>query len=235
MGQRVTAGAPMPREGPPVSWAHGPAAQAVRSGLLCYVLGPIVRHYTHTRVVGLERLETVTPPVVLAANHSSHLDTPIILGSLPPDWRRKTAVVAAADYFYRNPITASVVSLAFGTVPIDRRSRRSSDSTERLAAVLQASLNILLYPEGTRSRDGSMGLLRSGAGRLATDHGVPLVPISLTGTHEAMPPGRLWPRRHPVVLRFGTPLFPLPEEDHKRLTVRLRAALAEMRALDEAE
>ena len=231
----MTAGSPAPREGPGVSWAHGSAAQVVRNGLLAYVLGPLVRHYTHTRVYGLEHLAGIKPPVVFAANHSSHLDTPVILGSLPPAWRRKTAVVAAADYFYRNHLTASVVSLVFGTVPIDRKSRRFGDSTERLHAILKASLNILLYPEGTRSRDGSMGLLRSGAGRLATEHGVPLMPIALVGTHDAMPPGRWWPRKHPVVLRFGAPLLPLAEEDHKGLTMRLRVALAEMRALGEAD
>jgi 1-acyl-sn-glycerol-3-phosphate acyltransferase len=229
----VTEASPAPRERRPVSWAHGSAAQVVRNGLLGYVLGPLVRHYTHPRVIGLEHLAGITPPVIFAANHSSHLDTPVILGSLPPGWRRKTAVVAAADYFYRNPLIASVVSLVFGTVPIDRKSQRSSDSTDRLHDILGASLNILLYPEGTRSRDGSMGLLRSGAGRLATDHGIPLMPIALIGTHDAMPPGRLWPREHPVVLRFGAPLFPLPEEDHKKLTMRLRVALAEMRASEE--
>ena len=229
----MTAGSPAADEGVHTSWAHRPAAQAVRNGLLCYVLGPLISYYTHTEVFGLSHLEGLVPPVVFAANHSSHLDTPIILRALPPEWRRNTAVVAAADYFYRNRLTAYAVSLAFGTVPIDRTARSSRSATERLHEMLDQPLNILLYPEGTRSRDGSMGILRSGAGRLATEHRVPIVPISLVGTHEAMPPGILWPRRHPVTLRFGAPLLPHPGEDHRKMTIRLRVALAEQRSQDE--
>jgi 1-acyl-sn-glycerol-3-phosphate acyltransferase len=182
-------------------------------------------------VVGAEHLDELSPPVIFAANHSSHLDTPIILRALPPEWRRDTAVVAAADYFYRNRLLAYVVSLAFGAVPIERRARSSRNSTDALHEMLDGGLNILMYPEGTRSRDGGMGVLRSGAGRLATEHPVPLVPIALVGTHEAMPPGRLWPTPHPVTLRYGPGLRPLPGEDHKQMTTRLRVALGELRAL----
>jgi 1-acyl-sn-glycerol-3-phosphate acyltransferase len=212
------------------SWAHRPPAQVVRNGILCYVLGPLIDHYTKTRVLGVDNLAGLQPPAVFAANHSSHLDTPIILRALPPDWRARTAVVAAADYFYRNRITGYVVSLAFGTVPIDRKAHASRNSTEQLHEMLDNSLSILMYPEGTRSRDGHMGVLRSGAGRLAIEHNVPLVPIGVVGSYEAMPPGRLWPRRHPVSLRFGTPLQPRPSEDHKEMTTRLQVALGELRA-----
>jgi 1-acyl-sn-glycerol-3-phosphate acyltransferase len=208
-----------------LTWAHGPLAQAIRNAILGYVLGPIVGHYTHPRVIGREVLDGLCPPVVFAANHSSHLDTPVILGALPAPWRRDTAVVAAADYFYRNALVAGLVSLAFGAVPIERRSGLQRSSAERLGRVLASAHNLLVYPEGTRSRDGSMGILRSGAARLAVEHKVPLVPIAVRGTHAAMPPGRLWPTHHPVAVRFGSPICPERGDDHKDITVRLKESL----------
>jgi 1-acyl-sn-glycerol-3-phosphate acyltransferase len=231
--ERVTSGPGAAGPARRSSWAHGAAAATVRDAILCWILGPIIVHYTRTRVSGLEHLREVRPPVVFAANHSSHLDTPVILRALPSEWRRNTAVAAAADYFYRNRALASVVSLAFGTVPIDRKAGHSRNSTESLNAMLERAGNVLMYPEGTRSRDGAMGVMRSGAGRLAVEAGVPLVPIGLTGTHEAMPPGRFWPRRHPVTVRFGAPLVPEGGEDHKQITTRLRVSIGELRALDD--
>jgi 1-acyl-sn-glycerol-3-phosphate acyltransferase len=210
-------------------WARRPLAQAIRNGFICYVLGPLLRHYTNPRVLGRESLEQAEAPVVFAANHSSHLDTPLILQALPPEWRRRTAVVAAADYFYRNALVAGLVSLAFGTVPIERKAAISRDSAQRLNDVVRERWNLLLYPEGTRSRDGRMGKMRSGAARLAVEHGIALVPIAIVGSHEAMPPGRAWPRRRPVVVRFGIPITPRPGEDHRALTEKLQVTLEKMR------
>ena len=208
-----------------VAWARRPLAQAIRNGIICYVFGPLIQHYTNPAVLGVENLDGTPQPVVMAANHSSHLDTPLILRTLPPAWRRRTAVVAAADYFYRNAFLARLVTLAFGTIPIERRAGMSRASAGRLNEVIAESWNVLLYPEGTRSRDGSMGKLRTGAARLAIEHGIPLLPIRVTGSHEAMPPGRAWPRRHPVVVRFGAPLVAAEGEDHRALTARLAESL----------
>lgn len=218
-----------------VSWARRPFAQAVRNGFLCYVLGPLITHYTHPQVVGTEHLEPLEAPVVFAANHSSHLDTPLILGALPEQWRRRTAVVAAADYFYRNALVAGIVSLAFGTIPIERRAALSRDSTENLNRVVSERWNLLVYPEGTRSRDGRLGKLRSGAARIAVENGVPLVPICIIGSHDAMPPGRIWPRMHGVVVRFSPAITARTGEDHRAVGERLAACLRAMRGEDESD
>ena len=206
------------------SWAFGSVARTVRGWILCYALGPIVDHYTRPSVVGRERLSSVEQPVILAANHSSHMDTPLLLQALPEEWRRRTVVAAAADYFFRNRLTAWSVSLVFGAVPIERQVR-SRDAAEGLGDLVRAQWNVLVYPEGTRSRDGKLGSLRTGAARLALELGVPIVPIRLHGTHEAMPPGRWWPRHHRVAVVFGEPLRPLEGEDHRALTARLTASL----------
>lgn len=208
-------------------WARGPAARTTREVILTKVLGPAIDHYTATSVSGAEVFDTISPPVLLVSNHSSHLDTPIILKSLPKDWRRRTAVVAAADYFYKNKAVALLVSLSFGTIPIER-ARLSRDSAELIDRLIGEGWNLLMYPEGTRSRDGSMGRLRSGAAFLAVEHAIPALPLYVEGTHASMPPGRAWPKRHKVTLHIGAPLRPMAGEDHRSFTKRLQQSLDAM-------
>ncbi len=208
-------------------WARRPAARTVREVILTRVLGPAIDHYTDTRISGEEVFGSVEPPVLLVSNHSSHLDTPIILKSLPGNWRRRTAVVAAADYFYKTRAVALLVSLAFGTIPIER-ARLSRDSAELIDRLIGEDWNLLMYPEGTRSRDGSMSRLRSGAAFLAVEHAIPVLPLYVEGTHEAMPPGRGWPKHHRVTLHVGSPLRPMAGEDHRAFTKRLQQSLDAM-------
>ena len=183
-----------------------------------FALTPIMRYYVRQRVSGRERIEAVDGPVVLVANHSSHLDTPAILRALPRRWRMRTAVLAAADYFYGNRLFAAFVSLLFNTVPVERRSGRSpGESTAHLDRLVGQRWNLLIYPEGTRSRDGELGQLHRGAAYIAAKHGLRIVPIRVKGTRAAMPAdggwlrrpsGRRWLRRHPVEIDFGPPIDP---------------------------
>jgi 1-acyl-sn-glycerol-3-phosphate acyltransferase len=211
------------------TWARRPSAQAAREVIINRILGPVIEHYTHPTTVGRETFDGLKAPVVFAANHSSHLDTPSILRAFPRDWRRKTATIAAADYFYKNRVLASLVTLSFATFPIERRGGLSKLTTDRLAVLVEEGWNMLVYPEGTRSRSGDMGTLRSGAGFLAVEHSLPLVPIYVRGTSQAMPVGRPWPKKNAVVIYFGTPIYPAPGDDHRAVTMRLQQALERMR------
>src|SRR5919108_1676167 len=101
-----------------LAWTRTRAASRLRELLICGVLGPLIDLYTRCRVVGRERVDALTGPVLLVANHSSHMDTPVILRALPGPRRRRTAVAAAADYFYDKRRKAVSVSLVFGTVPL---------------------------------------------------------------------------------------------------------------------
>jgi 1-acyl-sn-glycerol-3-phosphate acyltransferase len=183
-----------------------------------FALTPIMRFYVRQRVTGREHLTAVDGPVVLVANHTSHLDTPVILRALPRRWRMRTAVLAAADYFYRNRLFAAFVSLLFNTVPVERRPGRSAgEPTAHLDRLISQRWNLLIYPEGTRSRDGKLGSLHRGAAYIAANHGLRIVPIRVSGTGAVMPPdgrwlrrprGRRWVRRHPVAIDFGSPIDP---------------------------
>ena len=164
--------------------------------------------------------------MLFVANHSSHLDTPTILRALPPKWRRRTAVAAAADYFYDKRWKASGVALLFNTVPLGRKGGGLSDgATDHVDRLLDEKWNLVMFPEGTRSRNGGIGKVHSGAAVIAEKHGIDIVPIYLNGTHEAMPPGRNWPRRVP-----GPASSLAGTRSRSASAIRSRRAWAELRA-----
>jgi 1-acyl-sn-glycerol-3-phosphate acyltransferase len=200
------------------SWARSRPASAAREAVQRFVLDPLLSVYTRRRTVGLDKLARLRKPVILVANHGSHIDTPVILAALPRRVRKRTVVAAATDYFYRSRLVSVLVSFFFNTVPMDRKGggleKRAAGHIDQL---LDGGWNLLLYPEGTRSSGGGPGRLRRGAAVLAARHRVAIVPIRVTGTREAMPPGTLWPsriqgrngsKRHPVNVAIGDPIKP---------------------------
>jgi 1-acyl-sn-glycerol-3-phosphate acyltransferase len=199
----------------------------VRENFLRFVLRPMMDLYAARRATGRDKLAGLKGPVILVANHASHMDTPVILAALPRRLRKRTAVAAAADYFYRNRVVASLVALIFNTVPIERRG--GGMKSGHLDKLLDQGWNLLLYPEGTRTRSGGPGRVRRGAAVLAAAHNLSIVPIRVTGTRDAMPPGRLWPkrlhqglisRRHRIEVSFGEPIR--PTEDATALIERVQ-------------
>lgn len=224
-----------------IAWARRLPARMVRAALQLLAYGVITILVGRPRVSGRENIAHLRGPLVLAANHSSHLDTTLVLNALPLRQRQRTLVVAAADYFYSDRVRAALVTLAFGTIPVERGSQSSDESTDRMHRLLEEGWSLLLYPEGTRSRDGRMGDLHIGAAYLAASHGVPLVPIGIIGTHEALPPGSWWPRRGDIRVRIGAAIDvgrSLPEgsrsehdgrrDDLQQMTDQLAARLRQL-------
>jgi 1-acyl-sn-glycerol-3-phosphate acyltransferase len=199
-----------------------------REAILRYGFKPLVWTETDPEVQGLDRLDRLRPPVMFIANHASHLDTPLLLCSLPTRWRERTAVAAAADYFFDVGWRAATTALVFNTFPIDRAGGKRATSTAR--QLVAEGWNLLVFPEGTRSKDGWVGRWRHGAARLCIEFGTPAVPVSLRGTYAAMPRGRSWPLpgRRRVSVRFGPPLFAAPDEDFGSLSRRMHQALARL-------
>jgi 1-acyl-sn-glycerol-3-phosphate acyltransferase len=218
-------------------WSRSPPARAVREAALMGVLSPLMDLYTRRTVRGREHFDGLEAPVLFVANHSSHMDTPVILRALPRPWRRRTAVAAAADYFYAKRRLGWTVSLFFGTVPMARDGRGlDDDSTAHIDALFRQGWSLVMFAEGTRSRDGSVGKLRSGAAVLAAQYGLPLMPIHVTGTHDVMPVGRYWmrlppgrpiPRRRPIEIRFGAPIRPEGTEHRHDVMERVGDFFAE--------
>jgi len=211
-------------------WARRRPAIVAREVVQKAGLEPVFRSQVRTTVRGLDVLDGLTGPVIFAANHASHLDTPLVLLSLPDEWRRRTAVAAAADYFFDTWWRAVGSSVLFHTFPIDRRGGTMSATPGK---VLDDGWSLLIFPEGTRSQDGWMGTFRMGAAMLAHAHDVPVVPVAHRGTFAAMPRGRNWPApgRRRLTIRFGEPLRPGPGESVRDFAARVKAAIGAL--LDE--
>lgn len=209
-------------------WARTAGAQVARRTIQRSVLTPLTWSQTKPEVQGLDHLDAIAGPVVFVANHSSHLDTPLIIGSLPRRLASRLAVGAAADYFFDARWRAAATALVFNAFPVERhRSRRLRSLAPYL---LSRGWSLLLFPEGTRSEDGWMSPLRLGAAHLCVTQRVPLVPVALRGTYAAMPRGRNWPipGRPRVVVRYGTPLHPEDGEGARAFNVRVAQAIARL-------
>jgi 1-acyl-sn-glycerol-3-phosphate acyltransferase len=218
-----------------VPWARCAPARAVRETILQFILAPLMDLYMRPRVFGKDVFNRLPHPVILVANHSSHLDTPTILRALPLKWRQRTAVAAAADYFYKKRAVANMVALIFNTVPLMRQGGGvGNGATEHVDRLIDQRWNLLMFPEGTRSRNGKLGKMRSGAAAIAQAHDIPIIPIYVKGTHDAMPPGRNWPkrrgliaRRHRIEVHFGEPIWPTGDENRHAVMGRVRTFLEE--------
>jgi 1-acyl-sn-glycerol-3-phosphate acyltransferase len=204
-------------------WARTVPVRVLRNATIVGVLGPMMDIYTRREVRGADHLTRLDGPVLFVANHSSHMDTPMILRALPQRWRDRTAVAAAADYFYEKKLLSIVVSGLFNTVPVARKGSEA-DATAHLDRLIAERWSLVIFAEGTRSRDGTVGKLHSGAAVLAAERGLTIVPVYVAGTHESMPVGRAWPRwgRRPVRVSFGAPIEPQAGEHRTEVMERVR-------------
>ncbi len=187
-------------------WALLAPARLIRAILQAAVLLPAHALVCGPfRVDGREHLVDAGSPVLLVANHASHLDTPSILRALPRPLRARVAVAAAADYFFRTRALRAATPLLLNGFPFAREGAVRS-SLEHCGDLIDRGWSVLVYPEGTRSPTGELQPFRSGSGLLATGLRVPVVPVAVEGTHALLPKGRWRPRRGPVTVRFGRPL-----------------------------
>jgi long-chain acyl-CoA synthetase len=139
--------------------------------------------------------------VLLIANHSSHLDFALVSHALG-EMGKHIVVLAAKDYFFNTPTRRFVVSNLTTLIPFDRE-RAQLESLDDALSELAAGRSVLMFPEGTRSPDGTMQEFKSGAGYLALRSGCDVLPIHISGTHDVLGKGRLIPKHHPVELRIG--------------------------------
>ena len=193
----------------------------------------MIRALARPEVNGLDRIGHIGTPVVIAPNHSSHLDTSLLLTSLPPAIRHKTVVVAGADYFFDQRWKAVTWSLLIAAVPIER-TRTSRRAIALPASMLSEGWNVVVYPEGTRSPDGWATPHKAGAALVAMRGECTVVPVHLEGTARIMPRvGGVHPGRTAVT--FGRPMRPRAGEDVRSFAVRVEtevASLADEQATD---
>ena len=215
-------------------WARRYPARLARVGIVEAALRPAISLLAAPTRRGTDRLDGHEGPLIFAANHHSHLDTPLMLTSIPEPWRHRLVVGAAADYFFGNLVTGTISALAIGAIPIER-SRVTRRSADQAAELLDDGWSFLIFPEGGRSPDGWGQPFRGGAAYLALRCEVPVVPVHLAGTDRILPKGRNTPRPGTTTVTFGAPISPDEDEDSRRFGARIErsvAALGDEQATD---
>jgi len=151
-------------------------------------------------VNGLENLN-VGGSCILMPNHQSNFDIPVLLGCLPVQFRW----LAKAELF-KIPIFGRGMR-GCGYISIDRSNRKSAfQSLAEAATKIRNGVSVLIFPEGTRSRDGKILPFKKGGFVLSVDAGVPIVPIVIYNTGSIMPKGRLRIRTRPVRMDILAPI-----------------------------
>ena len=173
-------------------------------------------------IEGRERLQPGRQ-YIYVANHCSQLDIALVLIALPG-----TIVFLAKRELFRIPFFGWSIWAA-GMISVDRknpaRARRSL--TKAVRQLRTKRISVLLFPEGTRSRDGQLLPFKKGGFRLAARAGLPLVPVTIKGTFRALPPGAGVLTKTPIRVTIGEPIETegLTEEDRDRLLAKARGSI----------
>lgn len=206
-------------------WARRYPARMARLALLEGVIRPAARVLADPQRRGADRLDDLEGPAVFVANHHSHLDTGLMLTSIPEPWRHKIVIGAAADYFFTTRASSTAAALALNAIPIERTkvNRRSARLAEDL---LNDGWSLLIFPEGGRSPDGWGQPFRGGAAYMALRTGLPIVPVHIAGTGRILGKGMTRPRPGRTRVTFGHPIRPGEDDDARSLGPRIEQAVA---------
>ena len=210
-------------------WARRAPAKAARKVIVNGPLRLAVKALADPEVLGLDRLADLSrldepPTLIFAPNHHSHLDTPLMMTSLPEPWRSKAMIAAAADYFFDTRAKGTAAALALNALPIDREvtGRKSSDM---IRGLIEDGWSLVIYPEGGRSPDGWGQEFKGGAAYLSARTGAPVVPVFIDGTGAIFGKGMKRPKPGKSKVVFGSPMRPIEGESTRRFNARIEAAV----------
>jgi long-chain acyl-CoA synthetase len=183
-------------------------------------------------------LRTLKGPVVFAANHQSHLDTPAILDALPPDWRYRVAPAMAKEFFKAhfypenfsrreyvlNSLNYYLASMFFNAFPLPQRETGTRQTLKYIGDLVTAGYSILIYPEGRRTNAGEIGRFQPGAAMIAARLGIPVIPVRLEGLEKVLHQKAKFPTRGPARVAFGSPIM-LQGNDYAALAREIEEAV----------
>jgi len=221
----------------PVRW--------LRVAFIEAVVRPLVWLLAAPRVVAPE-LPAAPEPMLIIANHVTAFDGPLIQCALPAAQRHRIAVAMAGDMLeeyrhFRNPERAPgkrgfylpgplvwlLLTALFNVFPLPRR-RNFQRSFAHAGQALDRGYNVLLFPEGTRSAEGSLARFRGGIGLLVKQSGVPVLSVGLRGLGELKTAGRGWFRSGKIEVRVGEPIRFAPRDSEAEITARLHAEVSRL-------
>src|SRR5437762_12956322 len=171
------------------------------------------------RTIGLDKLDPARTYIFMS-NHVSNIDPPLLLPLIP----RRTSVMAKKELF-SYPLLGRAMRMG-SLVPVDRGNRDAGIAAVRSAAeVIQQGINMTIFVEGHRSFDGKLLPFKKGPFYLAMECGVPVVPVTIAGTHYAMPKKRFAIRPGTVKVIFHEPIEPKDFGSRECLMEKVRAAI----------
>jgi 1-acyl-sn-glycerol-3-phosphate acyltransferase len=181
----------------------------LESAITCLAWRTVTRSYlalAHRLTIrGRENLPA-HPPFVLIANHASHLDAIVLGAMLPARFAGSVFPIAAGDTFFTKRSSSIFATAWMNALPIWRKNCGTHSLEELRARLLRGESVYILFPEGTRTRDGAMAKFKPGLGRLVAGTEVPIVPCHLKGTFESLPATGNFPRPKKISVVIGQPL-----------------------------
>lgn len=175
-----------------------------------WLLKGLTKIYFLRRVHGAEVVNRLKGPAILAANHMSHLDPPLVAVSVRPPLN-----FLAKRELFEIPVFGRIIPW-LSAIPV-RRGILDREALDQIRAILASGESLLIFPEGTRSRDGSIHDAKAGFGKLVLECGVPVIPVRIDGSFKSFPAGAYFPRPCAVTVHFGRPFRPtgIPRESEK--------------------
>jgi long-chain acyl-CoA synthetase len=219
----------------PIRWLRVAFLECVSIPLTRLLLGPRIM-----------RPQGIAPrtPLLIVANHVTAFDVPLVLAALPPHIRRHAAVAMAggllmgwrhvhaerhARFRPLTPIAYWLVTALFNVFPLPQGAgfRRSF---AHAGAAMDHGMSVILFPEGRRSADATLGSFQSGIGLLARDSAAPVLPVAMVGLGEIKQRKRRWFRPGTVTIRVGDPVVMEAGETPQEFTARLESQFRKMLA-----
>ena len=212
---------------PPVSrfpaWGMRWWCRMARGFLQRTMLFPVVLVPYRLSVLGTEKLDGVHGPVLFASNHNLGLDNPLIIKAIPQAWRRRLAIAAAAK-LWRNPVRSLLNPLLGNGFPL-AQDGPIRPSLENMGRILDGGWSVLIYPEGRLTVGGPILPFMNGAGLVAVEGRLPVVPIKLHINRFGRPAKYPILRRGSVEIRFGEPLVFPPTTAYQDATNAIEEAV----------
>lgn len=148
------------------------------------------------------------PKLIIISNHSSHLDATSIAASIPKRYWMNLYIAAAKDYFFSNPFFTFFSKHCLGAIPIDRKDRKGEAINLILRLLTKLDrMWIILFPEGTRSKDGKVHEFKRGVSIFAERTQTPILFLYLDGNMRLMPKGSKWAKPGVLTVHVG-PVHP---------------------------
>jgi len=171
-----------------------------------------------------EAIREEREPVIFMSNHESNLDPPVLISAIPIP----AVYLSKKELMWMFPV--GWAAKMAGTIFIDRSNReRAIASLHRAAREIRGGKSVVLFPEGTRTRDGRLGPFKKGGFALAAEAGVRIVPLATVGGRQMLPPGavRVHPGRYRVF--FGAPVDPKEFKNRDALMAEVRSQVVALR------